>query len=229
MRNSSNNPVKRTIQLHIVILLFCLVPSALCQQPSPSPTAPLRLIRFNGAMVPFVASIAREFGATIGLEIDPAEPNPNLEIAVDEATIEDVLNAVVKFKPTYSWSKSVNAFALFPKQRRNPLLDTVIASFQVSDVDDADAVNKLLSLPDGFASKVVGSGSSASPSDMRRWLCPAVAEFSPSWARPFVRPLACKSKGQAHTKGRAQNNPVRCGRGKATASHPGAKPVLSSS
>ena len=148
MRNSSNNPVERTIQLLIVILLFCLVPSALCQQPSPSPTPPLRLVRFNGAMVPFVAQIAEAYGATIGLEIDPAEPDPNLEIAVDEATIEDVLNAVVKFKPNYSWSKSVNAFALFPKERRNPLLDTVIASFQVSDVDQADAVNKLLSLPD---------------------------------------------------------------------------------
>ena len=146
MRNSTNSS-GRAIGFHLVILFFCTAPSALCQQPSPTP-APVKLVRFNGAMVPFVASIAQAYGATIGLEIDPAEPDPNLEIAVDEATIEDVLNAVVRFKPTYSWSKSVNAFALFPKDRRNPLLDTVIASCQISDVDHADAVNKLLSLPD---------------------------------------------------------------------------------
>jgi hypothetical protein len=47
-------------------------------------------------MVQFVASIAKEYGVTIGMEIDPAEPNPNLEIAVDEATLEDVLNSVTE-------------------------------------------------------------------------------------------------------------------------------------
>jgi hypothetical protein len=145
---TSTSSSNRAIRFHLVIVLFCLAPSAMCQQPSPSPTPPLRIVRFNGAMAPFVAAIAQAYGTTIGLEIDTAEPNPNLEIAVDDATIEDVLNAVVKFKPNYSWSKSVNAFALFPKERRNPLLDTVIARFQLSDVDHADAVNKLLSLPD---------------------------------------------------------------------------------
>ncbi len=54
----------------------------------------------------------------------------------------------------YVLSMSGNAFALFPKDRRNPLLDTVIASFQLSDVDDADAVNRLLSLPDVEASMI---------------------------------------------------------------------------
>jgi excisionase family DNA binding protein len=46
---------------------------------------------------------------------------------------------------------------------------------------------------------------------------------------PLVRPLSYEFKGQAHTKGKAQNSRVRFGRGKATASYPGAKPVLSSS
>ena len=146
MRDSANSS-RSAIRFLLVSLFFCLAPPALCQQPSPT-LPPVKIVRFSGSMVSFVASIAQAYGATIGLEIDTTEPNPNLEIAVDDATIEDVLNAVVKFKPTYSWSKSTNAFALFPKDRRNPLLDTVIASFQVSDVDHADAVNKLLSLPD---------------------------------------------------------------------------------
>jgi hypothetical protein len=46
---------------------------------------------------------------------------------------------------------------------------------------------------------------------------------------PLVRTLTYEFKGQAHTKGKAQNSRVRFGRGKATASHPEAKPVLSSS
>ena len=116
------------------------------QQTSPSNIPPVRIVKYDGDMADFLAQIGKSFGVTIGLEIDPKQPKRQISIDVNDATLADVLNAVVKSAPVYQWRERNGSIEVLPVEGSNGFLDTMINSFQVNEVDQTEAMNRMLNL-----------------------------------------------------------------------------------
>ena len=85
---------------------------------------------------------------TIGLEIDPRKPTSQVSFYLLDPTLPDVLNAMVKSAPNYQWRESNGCFEMLPVKLSRPLLDTVIKNYRVAEVDQTEALNRLLILPE---------------------------------------------------------------------------------
>ena len=118
------------------------------QQRTPSKIPPLRIIKYDGDMASLLAVLSKDFGVTIGLEIAPKQLQPRVSLYVKDATLADILNAIVKSAPAYEWRERNGCIEVLPVEGSNPFLDTMINSFQVTEVDHTEAVNRLLNLPD---------------------------------------------------------------------------------
>lgn len=59
-----------------------------------------------------------------------------------------MLDAIVKSAPTYEWHERNAHIEVLPVGATSPLLDTMIRAFRVSDVDQSEAVSRLLNQAD---------------------------------------------------------------------------------
>ena len=132
------------------LLVSCLV--VLCpltmvdaQQPS-SQTQNLRVVSYGGDLQTFLAHMSNTYDVTIGLEVEPSQPRSYVAFEVHEATFDDVMNAIVRAKPVYSWHKSGNVVEMYPTNGTNPLLDLTVNSYHVKNVIAVEALNQLLGL-----------------------------------------------------------------------------------
>jgi len=107
-----------------------------------------RVIKFDGDMAFLLAHLAETFDVTIGFEVDPKQPKPQVSIFVQDATLTDTLNAIVKSAPAYQWRERNGCIEVLPLAANSPLLDTLISNFRVSEVSQEEAVNRLLGLPE---------------------------------------------------------------------------------
>lgn len=134
----------------LVLLTICgvsILPT-IAQQTSPSRTQLPAVINYDGDMASILTHLPEIYGVTIGLEVDPKQPQSQVEFYLLNPTLPDVLNAIVKSAPRYQWRESDGFIEVFPVAGSNPLLDTMISSFRTSDVDEAGAINQLLNLPE---------------------------------------------------------------------------------
>ena len=143
------------------------------QQTSASKTQPLRVIQYDGDMANMLAILTDSFGVTIGLEVDPKQPKSQVSFYLRDATLSDVLNAIVKSAPTYEWRERSGSIEVLPVGASSPLLDMMIINFRVSEVDQTEAVNRLMNLRDvqanlramGLNRKDTGSASTETKSE----------------------------------------------------------------
>jgi hypothetical protein len=134
----------------ILFLTICGVSLARAtgqQTPKPNPQAP-RVIKFDGDMAYLLATLADSFETTIGLEVDPKQQKPQVSLYVRDATLPDILNAIVKSAPAYQWREQNGCFEVLPVEAGNPLLETIISNFRVSEVHQVEAFNRLMNLPE---------------------------------------------------------------------------------
>jgi hypothetical protein len=99
-------------------------------------------------MAGLLAKLAQEFDVNIGLEVYPWRPTIRVKVELSDPTIADVLNAVVNSAPGYRWREAEGAFEVSPEGGGCPLLDTRIEDFHVSGVTQAEAVERLMNLPE---------------------------------------------------------------------------------
>lgn len=119
------------------------------QQLSAPKPRPLRVIVYDGQLEPFLAHMAEEFDAVIGFETDPQQPRSRIKLKLQDASFHDVLNAVAQDDATYHWQVSPNGFVdVYPAAGRSHLLSTVVGDFRVDEVDEAEAINQLMKLPE---------------------------------------------------------------------------------
>jgi hypothetical protein len=118
------------------------------QQTSASKIQPLAVIKYDGDMAYMLAHLTERFDVTIGLEIDAKQARSHVSLYLREATLTDVLNAIVKSAPTYQWRERSGCIEVLPVGASSPLLDTMISNFRVSEADQTEAVNRLMNLPD---------------------------------------------------------------------------------
>jgi len=116
-------------------------------QQRPVKTSTLRVVQMNGIdMAAFLATLAVDYEITIGLEVDPDQPKPQIELNLRDVNFSQILDGLVKAEPKYRWREQDGSIEVLPISGGSILLDTPIQSFQVKDVNRAVAVNRLLGL-----------------------------------------------------------------------------------
>jgi hypothetical protein len=108
----------------------------------------LAAIVYDGYMTGLLGHLAEEFGVNIGVETEPGQPRPSVKINLREATLQDVLDAVVQSQPAYRWRQEGDFVDVYPSKGGSPLLDTVVGNFQVNAASWEEASDALLRLPE---------------------------------------------------------------------------------
>jgi hypothetical protein len=98
-------------------------------------------------MAALLASLANPYGVTIGLELD-TQRYQVVGIALSDATVTDVMNAIVQSAKKYQWQQTGSFVEVWPLAGSNPLLETRISSFNVKDLSASEAFDRLLNLPE---------------------------------------------------------------------------------
>jgi len=148
MSNASFRPAA------VLLLLFAMsgapAPRLRGQQVSgPAPRGHvLGSVVYDGDLAGLLQHLAEEFGVTIGFEADHRQPRPRIKFELRDATLQDVLDAIVRARPAYQWRQDGGFIDVYPVRGGSPLLDTVIGRFQVSGANWAEASDALLSLPE---------------------------------------------------------------------------------
>jgi hypothetical protein len=138
----------RRLVLFNLLLICGLSLQVMGQQPARTEPEPLRVISYDGDMAALLAQLAKTYDLTIGLEVAPALPAPRAKFFVKDATFTEVMNAIVRSAPAYQWRGGDGFVEIFPVRSTSPLLDMTISSFNVSDVDAGEAMNRLMKLPE---------------------------------------------------------------------------------
>ena len=132
-----------------LLLLLSTCPSELAGQPRfAQKDRKLGRIVYDGDMAALLAKLAQEFDVNIGLEVYPWRPTIPVKIDLSEATLADVLDAVVNSAPRYRWREVGGAYEVSPEGAGCPLLDTRVEEFNVNGVTQAEAVELLMNLPE---------------------------------------------------------------------------------
>lgn len=118
------------------------------QQTSAPRTQTPAVIKYDGDMAFMLAHLTEIFGVPIGFEVDPQQPRPKVGFYLRDPTLPDVLNAIVRSAPRYQWRESDGFIEVLPLEGSSPLLDTIISDFRVNNVDETEAINQLLKLPE---------------------------------------------------------------------------------
>jgi len=138
---------KKIVAIIVVTICGAFATHAQGQQSATRVQIP-RIIRYNGDMANLLAALAETYDSTIGVEADPQQPRSQAQIDVQDATLADAMNAIVKSVPRYQWRESGEFIEVVPLVGGSSLLDTNIAKFQVSDADVKEAIDQLLMLPE---------------------------------------------------------------------------------
>jgi len=134
----------RIVTLAVVLFVSgSAVSSVIGQQTISSNTQPMAVIKYDGEMASLLATLAEQFSVTIGMEVD-SKYSTHVSLFLREATLADVLNAIVKSAPSYQWRELNGCIEVLPVKAGNSLLDKTISNFWISDVVQTEAVNRLM-------------------------------------------------------------------------------------
>jgi len=131
--------LSRLLLAQLAIVLFAIT----TYSQSTVPDQPLRVVNYSGDMLAFIGHLPLTFNTSFSFEIDPLEPRSNLTFHVTDATLDDVMNAIVRAKPNYTWRRNGNTIEIYPVGRANPLLETRISSVRISNTKLKEALQRL--------------------------------------------------------------------------------------
>lgn len=145
---------RKRITAVLFVLAICgtSVSRSMGQQTSSPRTQPPGIIKYDGDMAGMLKELTNIYGVPIGLEVDPLQPKSQVGFYLRDPTLSDVLNAITQSAPKYHWRASDGSMEVLPLKGSSPLLDTIISNFQVNDVDETQAINLLVNLPEVQAS-----------------------------------------------------------------------------
>jgi hypothetical protein len=129
----------------VVLGIFAVSMSGVTAQQQ-TPTT-LRAVRFNGDMTSLLAEMPHAYGVTVGLELD-TQGYQRVEMDLSDASITDVMNAIVQSSKKYQWRQTDRFVEIWPLTGSNPLLETRISSFNFKDLSASQAFDQLLNLPE---------------------------------------------------------------------------------
>ena len=116
-------------------------------QPAPKGSESKAVV-YNGNMDALLQHLAQAYDVTIGFDAGTRQARPQVHVDVRDATLQDVLDAVVRSQPAYRWRQYGSFFDVYPAEGGSPLLDTTVGSLQLSASRWAEAADALLGLPE---------------------------------------------------------------------------------
>jgi len=134
--------------LAILLMLFCLASPQLSAQPSTTDRSKPNKIVFDGDMAALLAQIAELHKVNIGLETAPNQPRTNVKIDFWFATVDDVVEGIIKAAPGYQWRNQGGFIDVYPTDFGCPLLETTVSEFEVNNKDWLAATETLTNLPE---------------------------------------------------------------------------------
>ena len=137
---------KSTFMIATLLILFCLASPQLSAQPTDR-SKPNKIV-FNGDMALLLAQIADLHKVNIGLETAPNQPRTNIKIDFWFATVDDILEGIVKAAPGYQWRNQGGYIDVYPADTGCPLLETTLSQFEVNNQDWLGATEALRNLPE---------------------------------------------------------------------------------
>ena len=139
---------KRTFLLAILLMLFCLAAPQLSAQPSTTDRSKPNKIVFDGDMAALLAQVAAIHKVTVGLETAPNQPRTNVKVEFWFATVDDVVEGIIKAAPGYQWRNQGGFIDVYPTDVGCPLLETTVSEFEVNNQDWLAATETLTNLPE---------------------------------------------------------------------------------
>lgn len=132
----------------VVFLGICGVSMSgvMAQQP-----ATLKTIQYDGDFTMILAALPNAYGVTVGLELDTQRYH-RVALSLMDANVTDVMNAIAQSSKKYQWRQNGEFVDVWPMTGGNPLLETRISSFNVKDLSQSEAFDRLLNLPEVQAS-----------------------------------------------------------------------------
>jgi hypothetical protein len=127
-----------------VVLVICGISGVMAQQ---TPLSKLRTIEYNGDFTMLLAALPNAYGVTVGAELD-GQSRQTIKVSLSDATLPDVMNAIVQSSPKYQWREAGGVVDVCPLAGGSPLLETSISSFNVKDVSPSQAFDQLFNLPE---------------------------------------------------------------------------------
>lgn len=144
--NYSSSPA--AIALCLLTVISMTAGSALGQEQSDrSRMQQLRVVMYQGELRALLGSLADTYGVVIGLETDARLP-ALVKVEAHDVTFHQLLDVIVQGHPHYRWREVDGAIEFSPVNRGNYVLDTVIANFEVKDLNFSEAIERLLKLPE---------------------------------------------------------------------------------
>lgn len=138
--------------LPVALMAVCVLPTVRSQQAaSQTQRQPSRqkISAFevtNDELSRVLQKLARTSQVLIGLELIPgkdnSQPGNSLSIYIADGMVCDVLNAVIAADSRYQWEEVDGVINVFPKERKNPLLEIVVQDFQAKQLC-AEAATRL--------------------------------------------------------------------------------------
>jgi hypothetical protein len=129
-----------------VVLVICGVSSGVMGQ-QPATVRTVRIIQYQGDFAMLLAALPNTYGVTVGVELN-AQPLQQVNVSLLDATLSDVMNAIVQSSKRYQWRKADGFVDVWPLAGSNPLLEARISSFNVKDVSPSQAFDQLFNLPE---------------------------------------------------------------------------------
>ena len=139
---------KRAFLLAILLMFFCLAAPQLSAQPSTNARSKPNKIVFDGDMAALLAQIADMNKVNIGLETAPNQSRTNVKIDFRFATVDDLVEGIVKAAPGYQWRNQGGFIDIYPTDVGCPLLETAVSEFEVNNKDWLAATETLTNLPE---------------------------------------------------------------------------------
>ena len=148
MRNAD---LRRAVVLILLLGAACVSAQGArgqgASQPAPKGSE-LKAVVYNGNMDALLQHLAQAYDVTIGFDAGTRQARPQVHVDVRDATLQDVLDAVVRSQPAYRWRQEGGFVDVYPAEGGSPLLDTVAVTFQLSASRWAEAADSLLGLPE---------------------------------------------------------------------------------
>lgn len=140
---------KTAVRLASLLMLFCLTaPQLSAQQPPTTARSKPNKIVFDGDMAALLAQIAADEKVNIGLETAPNQPRTNVKIDFRFATVDDLVEGIIKAAPGYQWRNQGGFIDVYPTDLSCPLLETAVSELEVNNNDWLAATETLTNLPE---------------------------------------------------------------------------------
>ena len=91
--------------------------------------------------------VAKSRKAPIGFEAIPQESH-KINVIVERGTVRNVLDQIVQADSRYEWKEADGVINVAPRQNKSPILETVVGSFSVAQVNRVDAISAIFELPE---------------------------------------------------------------------------------